>query len=131
MNAAIQGWREELLDRVESERLPLADRAEGADLPGTQVTSLCVEAETPLGNFTSVLFYESDWYENENGAAQRISTLVFDEAGLECNLAAASGVYDCLLYTSGPAQALLPAGYENRLQGVPGTGQRAGHAPHL
>lgn len=96
MNAAIQGWREELLDRVESERLPLADRAEGADLPGTQVTSLCVEAETPLGNFTSVLFYESDWYENENGAAQRISTLVFDEAGLECNLAAASGVYDPL-----------------------------------
>src|SRR5699024_8122445 len=33
MNAAIQGWREELLDRVESERLPLADRVEGADLP--------------------------------------------------------------------------------------------------
>ena len=47
MNAAIQGWREELLDRVESERLPLADRAEGADLPGTQVTSLCVWATLP------------------------------------------------------------------------------------
>lgn len=96
MNAAVENWRQELLTRVETERLPLADRVEGDDLPGTQVTSLCIEAETPLGSFTSVLFYESDWYENQNGATQRISTLVFDETGQECNLAAASGVYDPL-----------------------------------
>lgn len=96
MNAAVEDWRQELLARVETVRLPLADRVEGADLPGTQVSSLCIEAETPLGRFTSVLFYEDEWYENQNGAAQRISTLVFDEMGRECNLAAASGVYDPL-----------------------------------
>ena len=50
MNAAVENWRQELLTRVETERLPLADRVEGDDLPGTQVTSLCIEAETPLGS---------------------------------------------------------------------------------
>lgn len=96
MNAAVELWRQELLTRVETERLPLADRVEGADLPGTLVSSICAQAQTPLGSFTSVLLYESDWYENQSGATQRISTLVFDEAGQECNLAAASGVYDPL-----------------------------------
>ena len=96
MAASLSLWLEELLDRVESERLPLADRVEGDDLPTTEVTSQLIQAETPMGTFTNVLLYERNWFESSAGAEQRLTTLVFDGDGLECSLAAASGVYDPL-----------------------------------
>ena len=94
MAAALDAWLAELFERVESERLPLADRAEGADLPSTEVTYSLQQAQTPRGMFTNLLLYESSWFDSAAAPEQRLSTLVFDAAGTECSLASVSGVYD-------------------------------------
>lgn len=93
MDAALEAWLEELFQRVETERLPLADRAEGETLPATEVSYEIREAHTPLGSFTNVLLYEKSWFDNSNAPETLLSTLVFDEDGMECSLASVSGVY--------------------------------------
>ena len=93
MDAAMAAWLAELLDRVEADRLPLADRAEGEAPPATEVTYELREAQTPLGAFTNVLLYEASFFDSGAAPEQALSILVFDEDGAECSLASASGVY--------------------------------------
>ena len=93
MDAALAAWLDELFQRVEEERIPLADRAEGEALPTTEVTYEIREAQTPLGNFTNLLLHETCWFDNANAPEVYLTTLVFDEDGLECSLASISGVY--------------------------------------
>ncbi|MEA5059726.1 MAG: hypothetical protein VB049_06780 [Candidatus Pelethousia sp.] len=94
MDAALTAWLDELFERVETERLPLADRAEGETLPTTEVTYELRDAHTPLGDFTNVFLYEKSWFETSNAPEILLSILVFDADGMECNLASISGAYD-------------------------------------
>ena len=88
MNAAVELYRAELIERVVNERLPLADRAEGEELPST-VVSLEMEF---AGAYLNVCLYEDASY--GDNAEHAIHTLVFSKDGQECSLAAVAGVFD-------------------------------------
>ena len=94
MDAALEAWLDELFQRVEAERIPLADRAEGEALPTTEVSYEIRQAQTPLGSFTNLLLYEKSWFDNAAEPETLLSTLVFDADGMECSLASISGVYE-------------------------------------
>ncbi len=94
MDAALESWLDELFQRVEAERIPLADRAEGESLPTTEVTYEIRQAQTPLGSFTNLLLYEKSWFDNTGETETLLSALVFDADGMECSLASISGVYE-------------------------------------
>lgn len=87
-NEAIQLYEEELTERVRSERLPLADRTEGQDAPGTEVKAEVLQAN----GCVSVILWESVFYDAEV-TESLCTTLVFDENGQETSLYAQSGLY--------------------------------------
>ncbi len=86
-NAAILLWENELLERVNSERLPFADRAENEKAPST-----LVKAEISfVRGYTNVILTETADY----GAEPEISksAIVLKPNGEETNLYEATGLY--------------------------------------
>ncbi len=88
MNSAVAMYREELLERVVSERFPLADRVEGEEAPSTLVSC---EMEF-VGDYLNVGFYEDASY--GDSAEHSLYTIVFDRTGTDQSLAALTGVFD-------------------------------------
>ncbi len=88
MNAAVTLYREELIERVVNERMPYADRAEGAEAPATFVT--CELSET--GSCVCMVFNETARYGEIEESS--LLTLVLDSAGSEVSFHEASGLYE-------------------------------------
>lgn len=88
MNEAVALYRAELLERVVSERLPLADRADGEDAPSTLVNCEMEFAQ----DYLNAGFYEEANY--GDSAEHALFTLVFDRAGEEQSLASVTGLFD-------------------------------------
>ena len=90
INSAINLFRDELALRVSQERAPMADLAEGDELPYTSVTC----SVTVARGYTNVVFTEK--YSFSGPEKTHITTLVFDKSGTERSLAYVSGIYDPL-----------------------------------
>lgn len=88
MNDSVAMYREELMERVVSERVPLADRVEGEDAPSTLVSC---EMEF-VGDYLNVGFYEDVSY--GDSVEHSLYTIVFARAGTEQSLAGLTGVFD-------------------------------------
>ncbi len=89
---AVALYEEELIARVQEERLPLADRVEGEAAPSTAVAWEISSAELGGRTYTAILFLETVSF----GAEEEVipHTLVLDAAGAEQTFAALSGLYE-------------------------------------
>lgn len=87
MNEAVALWEHELGERVSTERLPYADRAEGEALPETRVAAEVWQSQ----GYTNILFTETAAYGAEAEQAQ--TALVLDAQGEETNLYEITGLY--------------------------------------
>ncbi len=88
MNDSVAMYREELMERVVSERVPLADRVNGEESPSTLVSC---EMEF-IGDYLNVGFYEDASY--GDSVEHSLYTIAFNRAGTELSLAALTGVFD-------------------------------------
>lgn len=87
MNEAVELYRAELMERVVNERMPLADRAQGEDVPATFVTCDVSYA----GEYANVIFNETARFTNTSESS--LLTLVLDSQGREASLHSAAGLY--------------------------------------
>ena len=88
LNAALALYEEELTERVRTERLPLADRAEGEPAPCTTVEF----AASSAAGYWSIRLFETVSYGAERETIPFV--LVLDAAGSEQSFAAVSGQYE-------------------------------------
>ncbi len=88
MNDSVAMYREELMERVVSERVPLADRVNGEESPSTLVSC---EMEF-IGDYLNIGFYEDASY--GDSVEHSLYTIAFNRAGTELSLAALTGVFD-------------------------------------
>ncbi|MBE5784331.1 MAG: hypothetical protein E7330_00875, partial [Clostridiales bacterium] len=88
-NEAVALYEAELIARVQEERLPLADRAEGEIAPSTAVAWELFTAELAGREYTNLLLFETVTF----GAGEEVlpHALVLDGAGAELTFAALSG----------------------------------------
>lgn len=88
MNEAVNLYVGELKDRVMTDRLPYADRAEGDPVPKTELKS----EVSKCGEYINILFSESAWFgDTEHKSA---FALVLNGSGEETSLSAAQGMYE-------------------------------------
>lgn len=87
MNAAVSMYKDELIDKVVSERLPKADTSEGGTPPSTVVTAQVDQLE----GFVNIVFRETVTFGDNKQEA--VSTLVLDSEGKEQPLHSVAGLY--------------------------------------
>lgn len=88
MNEAVNLYVSELKDRVMTDRLPYADRADGDPVPETELKS----EVSKCGEYINILFTERARFGDTE--LKSVFTLVLNGSGEETSLSAAQGMYE-------------------------------------